>query len=55
MMLSILALTIMITAAVTAYYLYQPNAARVSKFRQWMRNPDSQSQLQNRPGLTTRG
>jgi len=30
-----------ITAAVTAYYSYRPNAARVDKFRQWMRNPAS--------------
>lgn len=27
------------TAAITAYYLYRPNAVRVDKFRQWMRNP----------------
>jgi hypothetical protein len=38
-MLLILVLTIMITAAITAYYLYQPNAARVGKFRQWIQNP----------------
>ena len=30
-----------IAAAVTAYYTYRPNAARVDKFRQWMRNPAS--------------
>jgi hypothetical protein len=30
-----------ITAAVTAYYLYQPNAARINKFRQWMKSPAS--------------
>lgn len=30
-----------ISAAATAYYTYRPNAVRVDKFRQWMRNPDS--------------
>src|SRR5512145_2361404 len=30
-----------VTAAVTAYTLYRPNAVRVDKFRQWMRNPAS--------------
>jgi len=30
-----------ITAAVTAYYTYRPNAIRVDKFRQWMRDPAS--------------
>ncbi len=29
----------MITAGITAYYLYRPNAARLLKFRQWMNNP----------------
>ena len=28
-----------VTAGVTAYYMYRPNAPRVNKFRQWMRNP----------------
>src|SRR5512134_838435 len=28
-----------VTAGATAYYLYRPNAPRVSKFRQWIRNP----------------
>jgi hypothetical protein len=28
-----------ITAVVTAYYLYRPNAPRVNIFRQWMRDP----------------
>ena len=28
-----------ITAAITAYYLYRPNAARLNKFHQWMKNP----------------
>jgi hypothetical protein len=31
----------LVTAAITAYYLYQPNAARISKFRQWMKSPAS--------------
>ena len=30
-----------LTAAVTAYYTYRPNAVRVDKFRQWIRNPAS--------------
>jgi peptidoglycan LD-endopeptidase LytH len=38
MLLSILA-TAAVTAVITAYYLYRPNAARVNKFRQWMRDP----------------
>jgi len=29
------------TAGITAYYTYRPNAARVDKFRQWMKNPTS--------------
>jgi len=29
----------LVTAVVTAYYLYRPNAARINKFRQWMNNP----------------
>ena len=31
--------TVVVTAGITAYYLYRPNATRVNKFRQWMRNP----------------
>lgn len=31
--------TAVVTAGITAYYLYRPNATRVNKFRQWMRNP----------------
>ena len=30
-----------IVAAIAAYYTYRPNAARVDKFRQWMRNPEA--------------
>lgn len=30
-----------VTAAVTAYYLYRPNAVRISKFRQWIKDPAS--------------
>jgi peptidoglycan LD-endopeptidase LytH len=30
-----------VTAAVTAYYMYRPNAKRVDKFYQWIRNPAS--------------
>jgi hypothetical protein len=31
----------LITAAATAYYTFRPNAARINKFRQWIRNPES--------------
>lgn len=31
----------LIAAGATAYYMYRPNAARIAKFRQWIRNPDS--------------
>src|SRR5512138_2449736 len=30
-----------ITAGITFYYTYRPNAARVDKFRQWMKDPAS--------------
>jgi hypothetical protein len=40
MVLLILAVAVF-TAGITAYYLYRPNAIRVSKFRQWMRDPAS--------------
>ena len=39
-MLSITVLVAIVTAVVT-YYNYRPNAARLGKFRQWMRNPAS--------------
>ena len=29
------------TAGITAYYLYRPNAPRVNKFRQWIRDPSA--------------
>ncbi len=38
LMLSILFVT-MIVAALTAYFTYRPNAARIDKFYQWRRNP----------------
>jgi len=28
-----------ITAGITAYYSYRPNAVRVDKIRQWIQNP----------------
>lgn len=31
--------TAVITALIAAYYMYRPNAPRVNKFRQWMRDP----------------
>ena len=34
-------IVVVVTAAVTAYSMYRPNAMRVDKFRQWMRNPAS--------------
>jgi peptidoglycan LD-endopeptidase LytH len=37
----LIAATAVITAGITAYYLYRPNAVRVNKFRQWMRDPAS--------------
>ena len=40
LMLSI-AVVIILTAAVTAYYTYRPNAGRVLKFRTWMNDPAS--------------
>jgi len=40
MLISIIIVAV-VTAAITAYYLYQPNAARISKFRQWMKDPAS--------------
>jgi peptidoglycan LD-endopeptidase LytH len=40
LLLSIL-FTAVIAAAATAYYTYRPNAGRIDKFRQWIRNPDA--------------
>jgi len=37
----LIAATGVITAGITAYYLYRPNAVRVNKFRQWTRDPAS--------------
>jgi hypothetical protein len=34
---------VIVTAVLTAYYTYQPNAERISKFRAWMRDPASNS------------
>ena len=42
LMLSIVGV-VLVTAAVTAYYTYRPNAERVLKFRSWMNNPASNS------------
>jgi len=42
-MLSSLVITVVITAAITAYSMYRPNAVRVNKFRQWIQNPASHS------------
>lgn len=40
LMLSIV-IVVVIAAGVTAYYTYQPNAARLNKFRQWRQDPAS--------------
>ncbi|HUF00241.1 MAG TPA: hypothetical protein VMN99_13365 [Anaerolineales bacterium] len=40
-MLFLIIATAVVTAAATAYSLYRPNAPRIIKFRQWIRNPDS--------------
>jgi hypothetical protein len=36
-----IALVAILTAAVTAFYTYRPNAERIIKFRAWMRDPAS--------------
>ncbi len=38
-LVSSIVIVAVITAGITAYYLYRPNAARLIKFRQWMNNP----------------
>jgi len=38
-MASMILATAVLTAGITAYILYRPNAPRVNKFRQWMRDP----------------
>jgi hypothetical protein len=40
LMLSIV-IVVIVTAAITAYYTYSPNAERITKFRAWMNNPAS--------------
>lgn len=50
-MLFLIAFTVLITAAITAYYLYRPNAARINKFRQWIRNPDAYPEWKLSAGL----
>lgn len=40
-MLLIIIATAIVAAGATAYYMYHPNAARLNKFRQWIRNPSS--------------
>jgi hypothetical protein len=37
-MLILILATAIVAAGITAYYLYRPNAPRVNKFRQWMRD-----------------
>ena len=43
-MLLLIITTAVIAAGVTAYYMYRPNAERVDKFREWMRNPASHAE-----------
>ena len=38
-MILLIIATAVVTAAVTAYSMYRPNAGRLVKFRQWIRNP----------------
>jgi murein DD-endopeptidase MepM/ murein hydrolase activator NlpD len=40
-MILLISLTAVITAAIFAYYSYRPNAVRVGKFYEWMRDPGS--------------
>jgi murein DD-endopeptidase MepM/ murein hydrolase activator NlpD len=40
-LLSLILLTAILTAGITAYYLYRPNSARLLAFRTWIRNPES--------------
>ncbi|HMB23689.1 MAG TPA: hypothetical protein VKP08_12685 [Anaerolineales bacterium] len=42
-MILLVGLTAVITAAVFVYYTYRPNAVRVGKFYEWMRDPSSHS------------
>jgi len=42
LMLSIV-IVVVVVAGLTAYYTYSPNAGRLDKFRQWMRDPASHS------------
>jgi len=39
-MISLFTITVIVSAVVT-YYNYRPNAARINKFREWMRDPTS--------------
>ena len=41
MMISLILLTAVITAGITAYLMHRPNLERVNKFRQWIRNPEA--------------
>lgn len=49
-MILLMIATAVITAAVTAYSMYRPNAARLVKFRQWIRNPASRPEWKLAPG-----
>jgi hypothetical protein len=44
-------LVAVIAAAATAYYMYRPNAGRVDKFRQWIRNPTAHPDWKLAAGL----
>jgi len=38
---SIIVINVIIPTPATAFYIYQPNAVHIDKFRQWIRNPAS--------------
>ena len=40
-MISLIVLTAVVTAAVTAYRMYQPNLQRLNTFRLWIRDPEA--------------
>ena len=43
-MISLILLTAVVTAGITAYLMYRPNLERLNKFRQWIRNPEAYPQ-----------
>lgn len=39
LMILLILIVAVVAAGITAYYTYRPNAPRIAKFRQWMRDP----------------